>query len=322
MAIDRSMCEVLKRELPDVVNRRKVSRLLGDGVISNWARRRIWAWPYRHMRRIDSSIHFEQCDDGGWDVLYRGERVLKALALSEWGKALSRDVLLVASGPSAREHEWGDLDGRSVVAVNGSPSLLRKEGVKVDYWVVSDPVFNTEGTKYFKENPELPLVLTHQGLVNMLMQDSALLKNRPVALIERVNQWYGVASKERAELMRINREFGSPFVFPEGDNRKMKVGWSRQPELGFFSGCTVVYAALQVLIGLGTRNIDIVGMDLGGNGRCYDEGKEAMPSTLSIELDSVILPAFKLMSSALEGEGVSIRNLSPVSPLQGELVKG
>lgn len=321
MVIDGAMGELLTRELPDVVNRRKVSRLLGDGAISNWARRKIWAWPYRHMRAIDRSVHFEQRADGEWDVLLAGEVMLQTQTLSDWGKQLGSDVLLVASGPSARMHDWNDLEGRSVVAVNGSPSLLTKEGVKVDYWVVSDPMFNAKGTRHFEENPEIPLVLTHQGLALMLMQDPGLLVRRPVALIERVNQWYGVASKERVELKRINRESGRPFVFPEGDTRKMKIGWSRQPELGFFSGCTVVYAALQVLVGLGARNIDIVGMDLGGTGRCYDEGKEAMPSTLSKELESVILPAFKLMGNALEGEGVSIRNLSPVSPLQGELVK-
>jgi hypothetical protein len=99
---------------------------------------------------------------------------------------------------------------------------------------------------------------------------------------------------------------------------KSVVGWSRRPELGFFSGCTVVFAALQIVIGLGARDIEIAGMDLQGSGHAYKEEKCAIASSLGADYERGILPAFERMHEAIRGSGVVVRNLSPVCPLPRE----
>ena len=108
-------------------------------------------------------------------------------------------------------------------------------------------------------------------------------------------------------------------MFPATGVRKSVVGWSRRPELGFFSGCTVVFAALQVVVGLGARDIEIIGMDLSNQGHAYQEGEGTLPSTLTLDYADRILPSFELMHEALRNTGVVVRNLSPVCPLPRRL---
>jgi Kdo-III transferase WaaZ len=104
-------------------------------------------------------------------------------------------------------------------------------------------------------------------------------------------------------------------VFPPAGNGKSIIGWSRRPELGFFSGCTVAFAALQIMVRLGARDIEIVGMDLTGKAHAYTEADGAIPSSLDADYEQRILPSFALMGEALKGSGIAIRNLSPVCRL-------
>ncbi|GAA5495479.1 hypothetical protein Rhal01_01654 [Rubritalea halochordaticola] len=274
------------------------------------------------MRGFDVGRSYLRQEDGSWLIDGGGVAALRAQTLQQWGAELKSSVLLVASGPSARDYDWRNIGDSSIVAVNGSTGFLRGLGLKPDLWVTSDPDFNRTGTEHFLQNPDLPLALTHRGLEALLDSHPETVLNRPMCLIERVNQWYGTASRTQLELEQINQEGGQPFVFPEGNSEKLKIGWSHRPEWGFFSGCTVVFAALQILVRLGARDIQIIGMDLGGAERNYTEQRTRRPSELEAQRDSVILPAFSVMSKALAKSGVRIRNLSPVCPIQGDLVPG
>lgn len=248
--------------------------------------------------------------------------LVKTQTLSDWGFRLKRKVLLVASGPSAKDYEWNNLEDRSIVAVNGSIEFLRTIGLIPDYWVTSDPNFNRTGAEHFRKNPDVPLALTLRGLEALIHDCPEAVVSRPLCVIERVNQWYGSASMTQAEFGRVNQESGEPFVLPDGDTEKLKIGWSHRPEWGIFSGCTVVFAALQILVRLGATDIKIVGMDLGGAERNYAEGENKRPSGLDSHRDRIILPSFKVMGEALAHSGVRIRNLSTVCPIQGDLVPG
>ncbi len=144
------------------------------------------------------------------------------------------------------------------------------------------------------------------------------LANRPVCVIERVNQWHGIRSLSNIQLKALNGKSGSPLVFPPTGKGKSIVGWSHRPELGFFSGCTVAFVTLQILVGLGARDIEIIGMDLTGKTHAYAEGKGSYPSTLEEDYEQSILPSFAIMGEVLKGTGVRVRNLSHVCRLPRE----
>ncbi|MGL5017661.1 MAG: hypothetical protein ACRDBP_05980, partial [Luteolibacter sp.] len=109
------------------------------------------------------------------------------------------------------------------------------------------------------------------------------------------------------------------FHFADTQDLHYRTGWSATPELGYFSGCTVVFVALQIAARLGARDIEIVGMDLSGAGRVYDEGEKAIPNSLESHYQPVILPSFEMMAKVLSGGEVKVRNLSPVCALPRSL---
>ena len=79
---------------------------------------------------------------------------------------------------------------------------------------------------------------------------------------------------------------------------------------------------MQLVIGLGARDIEIIGMDLGCAGHVCHEGVDVLPTSLAADYAERILPAFEVMHEALRGSGVAVRNHSPVCPLPRRLFAG
>lgn len=280
-------------------------------------RAKIWKWPYRHMRSFPLSVGIEPTRPGAWTISLNGNDITTTLPLAEWIGPINRPVTIVAGGPTARDHPMGELEssGRLIIAVNGVPAFLAEHGIRPDAWIVSDPRLALQIETNFPHAPGTPLALTAGAAASVASRAPVELAARPLCLIERVNQWHRVPSLSRDQVLELNARSGSPFSFPPDGGGKSIIGWSRRPELGFFSGCTVVFAALQLVVGLGARDIEIIGMDLGGTGHSYREGKGDLPNTLKDDYEMRILPSFEMMHEALRGTDVAIRNLSPVCPL-------
>lgn len=208
---------------------------------------------------------------------------------------------------------------RLIMAVNGVPAFLAEHGIRPDAWIVSDPRLASQIESNFPHAAGTPLATLANVAASIAARSPGELASRSLCLIERVNQWHGVRSLEDKPLRNLNERSGSPFLFPAQGDLKSVVGWSRRPELGFFSGCTVVFAALQIAVGLGARDIEIIGMDLSDQGHAYREDEGAVASSISTDYKERILPSFKRMHEALHGTGVEVRNLSPVCPLPRRL---
>ncbi|MBK1830833.1 DUF115 domain-containing protein [Verrucomicrobiaceae bacterium R5-34] len=272
------------------------------------------------MREISPQTTFKYRPDGSCSLVH-GDQKLETQSLVSWRQRIQEKVVIVASGPSAKDFAWDALDRSSctVVGVNGSPSFLADRGIQPDLWVVIDPDFTRHCSHHFEHNPKIPLATTPMSVSHLLRHHPAAIVQRPLALVERVNQWNGLPSLAWRQLLELNRVSGRPFLFPADSAGKSQIGWSHRPEYGLFSGCNVVFAALQICIGLGAKELEIVGMDLGGMGRAYDEGDAPQPTTLALELENKIKPALAMMQVALTGSGVRVTNRSPVCPLPAEL---
>lgn len=290
------------------------------GPVSRWAERRVWRGPMKHMRSIPPGIHVEIDSHGSWSYKKLGNRLATGIPLDQLIGRIDRPVTIVATGPSAIGYPWDAVrqGERLLVAVNGAPTFLEKMGIMPELLVVTDQNFSASGLEHFQNAQGVPLVTTCKAAAVLAADSPAELCNRAFSIIERVNGWYGVPAVSLVRLYEINAASGSPFHFPDQD-LQFKVGWSDTPENGFFSACNVVFAALQVVVGLGATDIEIVGMDLSDQGRVYDEGSNPRPSGLLAQYQQYILPSFEVMHRALTGSGVKIRNLSPVCPLPAEL---
>ena len=269
------------------------------------------------MRPIAPAVSFIRNGEGGWSVRHGTKVIAAGQALEQLVGTIDRPVTIVATDPSAKDYDWDRMraENRFVIAVAGAPTLLQNVNVRPDLFVVSDSRFARYGIAHFRNAPGVPLVTVQRAASFLATESREVLLGRPFALIEQVNSWYGLARLPYPELLEINRDSGSPFHFPDQADTCYRVGWSHRPELGFFTGSTVAFVALQIAVRLGARDIEITGMDLSGANRAYDEGGKPVRNTLAGNYEPVILPSFGIMHQALKGRGVAVRNLSPVCPL-------
>jgi KDO transferase-3 len=228
---------------------------------------------------------------------------------------------IIATGPSALEYSWENLGNcpRFLIAVNGAPTMLKNIGVVPDLLVVTDREFALTGFQHLEVVPGVPLAIEFLAAAALASVAPRLLTDRSFAIIERVNMWHTLPVLEDATIKDLNEVSGKQFSFPERKDLKCRVGWSHRPELGIFSGRTVVFGALQIAIGLGATDVEIIGMDLNGAGRAYDEGNERRPTQLQQHYQEFILPSFQVMSRVLAGSNVRVRNISPACPLPAHL---
>ncbi|HEX7260999.1 MAG TPA: hypothetical protein VF258_04235, partial [Luteolibacter sp.] len=234
------------------------------------------------MRSYPWSVGLEPLRPGAWTIAKGKDAVTTTVPLSEWIGPIDRPVTIVAGGPSAREHPMSELASgkRLIIAVNGVPAFLAEHGIRPDAWIVTDPRLANQIESNFPHAAGTPLATLANVAASIAIRAPRELASRPLCLIERVNQWFGVRSLEDEALLDLNERSGSPLLFPAQGVVKSLVGWSRRPELGFFSGCTVVFAALQIAVGLGARDIEIIGMDLSDQGHAYKDEEGAIASSI------------------------------------------
>ena len=281
----------------------------------------IWAGRMRHMRGLDLDFSFERSELGLAAMRLNGEPVVRSVTVGDLVGRITRPVTLVTTGPSALAHDWETLrhSGRMIVSVNGGASFLRERGIVPDLLVVSDPDFCRTPGYHVRDAAGIPVVMDYRCAAVLYANHPDVFRERRVALIERVNQWYGVPALPQAELRRLNVAAGGPFHFGESPGKSQAVGWSDHIHSGFFPSSTVAFVALQVLVALGASEIEIVGMDLGGS-RCSIYA-DAQPDRLQEKYVPIILPSFQLMSKVLARRRIRIANLSPICPLPVEIFR-
>lgn len=289
--------------------------------LGKWFESRHWTGAFKHMRRVAPGFRFLRESDGSWLMEHGRGGVTKTKRLHDLTGPIGRPVMIVASGPSARDADWDAVreSGDFIVAVNGAPTLLKRHGIRPDLHVVVDRDFAAHGREHFENSADVPLIATFRVASILAHAQPGVFKTKALAIVERVNSWYGLPRLAAGKLAEMNERSGRPFHLPETPDSKFSVGWSDAPELGIFSGCTVVAAALQISLGLGAKEIRIAGMDLNSGGRAYDEAANARASLLEEQYEEYILPTFRMMNRALQGKGVRIRNLSPVCRMPAEI---
>jgi KDO transferase-3 len=100
-----------------------------------------------------------------------------------------------------------------------------------------------------------------------------------------------------------------------------KLGFSFDPEQGFFDADTVAYSALQVLAAAGASAVYFHGMDLSAPGpRFYESAGDVCTSNLSKNYRKHIEPSFAYASELRRQKGIELYNLSPTSTLPDAII--
>lgn len=264
-----------------------------------------------HNRCFASGQSIEE-DDLGFTIRWTGRGELRARRLGAL-RCHGGQASIVASGPSVRGLRRPErLFDRPVCCVNGSVELAAALGRRAEYHVISDH-------RFILDRPDLFAVgvrVSRAVVLNPMSAFAAMLAAPEAAA---------------AANLFLREDLRRPFKRPRPTRRELAgdprvivtaggdLAFSLDPSRGTFPAGTVVFDALQVLFGIGYREISMFGVDLTDGPRFYHE-----PSPAANELvrayDERIEPAFALVAEYLRRSGRTLVNGSPASRLPAAII--
>ncbi|MCD0500988.1 MULTISPECIES: hypothetical protein [Achromobacter] len=230
-------------------------------------------------------------------------------------------VHLILSGPSVAQIPYDQLDIRVAMGVNGAIALARKFDLPFKYYCIIDQNFVRERIELVREIVGRDLTLyVFPEVLRYIMQGIPQDQIRcRICIVELISERAYQRSVAPAVLKRIAA------ATPEVQllDAKQGLGYSFDASLGVFDADTVAYAALQVLMSGGARQVYVHGLDLTvANGlRFYDEGDRPQSSRLARKFTHLIEPSFRFAAQQWRARGVSVFNLSPVSALSADIIE-
>jgi KDO transferase-3 len=284
-------------------------------------RRPIWehVYPktYWHMRFYDRRFDIRK-DGDRTEVTWRGELCTTPTPYQQIARG-SDSLAIVASGPSlltTPEEAWR---GRDICCVNGSILWAKQQGIRPQFYVVSDPGFAERRVDLIRQAVEIAKIvcLPIRCLFEVLRQRPMLFHERRLVAYENINQPFRRPLYSEEEL-RAN-----PKILLDGRMYQGRyLGISMDLGVGVFPGGTVALGAAQVGLGLGYRDLHFLGLDMKQNGptrRFYAE-RRPEPSYIVQNFEQLILPSFTLLRQYCDAQGASVQNWSPDSAIPRHVV--
>ncbi|MDP0490491.1 MAG: hypothetical protein Q7Q71_05530 [Verrucomicrobiota bacterium JB023] len=300
---------------PAFEERRRQDALVGKlpAFLAKPIHKQIWRGVWKHHRHYPQDVSVEIADSGCWQ-LQAGEHRFSSIPLEEALATLQApQILLVATGPSARSFDWAKAASSKplILGVNGAPTLLSEHALQADALVITDRSFALTGIDHLTRAvaSHALLFLEPEAAATLASRSPELLAQAKFTIIERVNRYYSLPARPWSQLAE-EAEF---FLHRE----RPEIGFSLNPLAGVFPGGTVAFAALQLALSQQPDQIDLVGLDLGGRGRAYQEAPDQAPaSQLEIHLSNRIAPSFSLLPQSLANQPrIRLINHSPSCPL-------
>jgi hypothetical protein len=276
------------------------------------------AW---HNRVFTASQSIEPAEDG-WSIRWPGRGAFRARDIRDLKPAgpLAQGGMasILASGPSIHDLVRPDrLFLAPVACVNGSVALANALGRRASYYIVSDYRFVLDQPDLFR----LGVSLADAVVISPVVAFAALLA-APAA----VHEW-----EARSTPVFLREDLLRPFKRPRPTREELRhdprvlcrpgsdIVFSLDPTRGLASAGTVVYDVIQLLFGIGYRELFMFGVDLSAAPRFHGDGTSRRPE-LAAAYDRAIAPAFALVRDYLDQfEGVLV-NGSARSRLPAEVV--
>ncbi|WMD23187.1 hypothetical protein RAS12_12645 [Achromobacter seleniivolatilans] len=248
-------------------------------------------------------------------------RSLPVTPLAQGYDPADKAVHLILSGPSVSEIPYDRLDIGVAMGVNGAIALARKFDLPFKYYCIIDQNFVRDRIELVREIVMRDLTLyVFPEVLRYIMQGipQEYIRCR-ICIIELISERAYQRSAAPAVLKRIAAATPDVHLL----DAKQGLGYSFDASLGVFDADTVAYAALQVLVSSGARQVYVHGLDLTLHSglRFYDEGERPQASRLARNFTRLIEPSFRFASKHWRDRGVSVFNLSPVSALPPDIIE-
>ena len=235
------------------------------------------------------------------------------------------NVLIVASGPSAADIDLARLKGFDFFAVNGSAQIIKKFSRDVSYfYAINDlNMLDKRASLVVDAVKCSKITFTSQEILDELMRlYPDCIEDDKICVINRYDK--SVGKYGNAFFQFLKGLFSGDIVQSlKGvySAKYRKIGFSLDLNKGYFSARTIPYVAAQVSVYIGYNAIYFAGLDLSGNNRFYEKGKDALESTLDACFDRFIEPSFKFCRKVSCKRSVRFYNLSMDSKLDTNIVK-
>ncbi len=262
---------------------------------------------------------------GAMEILWRGKVVAKTQPYSALPVLKSKDIFLIATGPSLAELNLELLENRIVFGVNGAIAL-RSAHFRFQYHMVTDPDFFEHRTNMIQKMVEsdASCFFSFQGLSVLCKKDPTLLHEGHIYLTEILNRRFHFPQLKADVFDRVANEDSDLLLHSKIHGQEGRIGFSKRLDRGLFSGKTVIYRAIQAAYWLGFHRVYILGMDLGYTGqhsRFYETHEKGRPSKLDKDYVHYIEPCFEILHQFVQNQQqFQVFNLSPISRLPERLM--
>lgn len=261
-----------------------------------------------------------------YKILWRGRQIGRTRPLSDLSRPKNDHCFIVASGPSLTDIDLQYLRGSSCFGVNGAVVRSLEAEVPFQYHVILDRNFVRDRLELVEQAIRSggQCVFSYSVLNAIAERKPGLLAHDNLFLLHQINAIYLQPKLERREFDEWAASQNGITLHPSSPLQRGWVGFSKRADLGFFSGQTVVFTALQLARWLGFRRIFILGMDLGGPAqeftRFYESGNAAAKTRLDKDFEPYISPSFEIAGQIATQEGWEIYNVSPTSRLSADII--
>jgi KDO transferase-3 len=272
-----------------------------------------------------------QCNDGNYFLYKDGLKIFlrdfaecKHSYLAEVSAKDNKCVFIFASGPSAKDFPVARYADYPFISMNGSITRLADENIRPLFYLCDDRGFPSGRPDLAMLGCNLArhIAMSLECFDEIYLNDSTLLVDKSLYLLERVNRYYkkrSVSDKYFAWSIRNDAELVGNFSLLR--SKPNRIGFSKNMRRGHFCARTIVYVALQLTYTLGFQKVFIVGMDLNENaGRFYEDKENRLPTALDEQFNKLILPSFLFVSKKIIHDGFRVFNLSLNSRLPGTII--
>lgn len=264
-----------------------------------------------HNRVFSTGQSIEK-DDLGCTIRCPGRGEIRARHLRDLPRT-GHLASILASGPSVRSLDRIErLFDHPVACVNGSATMAATLGKRADYYIVSDH-------RFILDQPDLFRTGTRAARATILCPMTVF-----TALLAVPDALEGIDLYLREDLRR-------PFKRPRPTRHTLRsdpriiaditgdLAFSLDTRRGTCSVGTVVFDAVQILFGIGYRDLFMFGVDLSSDGRFYRE-HQPLPNDLTNDYATRIEPAFQLVAEFVRRSGNRLVNGSLGSRLPDAII--
>lgn len=264
--------------------------------------------------------------DTGKEQLLLNDTALPLESFESCHRKYSGPVFIIASGPSVLDFPIEKYRNYPMIAMNGSICCLQENNVQPLFYLCDDigvVAAHKEAFRLGVENAKY-CCLGDRVIFNAQQQIPGIFDGRKIYMMQRVNRFLGgtaVSDRRFAWCARSNPDFEVEWSL--FNQKKNRIGFSRNLCKGYFNGRTIAYSAVQLAYHLGFDKIFLVGVDMGGKAEqfyfCEAAGSMGRSRILE-DFPKYILPSFDLMSRKVINKSFSVFNLSASSRIPSTIV--